>query len=175
MNSYMKHKPVQARSKATVESILDAAEVLLENLKPCEISTDMIALNANISIGSIYQFFSNREQIFCGVIDRMLGRDRHRLLSRLGTNIIDECKPLRLLSLVEDISLSQLFLRLKLVDHCLGDLKSFFSYFREIVLHECPQMEESKVWLLFYRSLGFQFGTRDEFLTMITNKGAKNV
>lgn len=56
--------PVQSRSRQTVESIKKAALRLLQNRPPHKVSTDVIAHEAGVSIGSLYQFYANKESIF---------------------------------------------------------------------------------------------------------------
>lgn len=56
--------PVQSRSRLTVEAIKKAALRLLEHRPPHKVSTDIIAHEAGVSIGSLYQFYANKESIF---------------------------------------------------------------------------------------------------------------
>lgn len=57
-------KPNQDRSKNTVKAIKDALESLvLDGAPPLHLSTDMIANKAGVSIGSLYQFYQNKESI----------------------------------------------------------------------------------------------------------------
>ncbi|MFS2223297.1 TetR/AcrR family transcriptional regulator [Pantoea sp. B65] len=64
--------PVQARSIATVDAILDAAiQVLLkQGLARC--NTTRVAERAGVSIGSLYQYFPNREAMMVAVLARYL-------------------------------------------------------------------------------------------------------
>lgn len=56
--------PVQSRSRQTVEAIKKAALRLLEHSPSHKVSTDIIAHEAGVSIGSVYQFYANKESIF---------------------------------------------------------------------------------------------------------------
>lgn len=58
-----RRKPKQARSKATVEAILIATAQILEREGPEAATTNAIARRAGVSIGSLYQYFSNREAL----------------------------------------------------------------------------------------------------------------
>lgn len=55
-----KRRPQQARSQETVERILLSARAILENDGIEALNTNRIADHANISVASIYQFFSNK-------------------------------------------------------------------------------------------------------------------
>jgi AcrR family transcriptional regulator len=82
---YMIKDPVQKRSRETVELLLDATERLLEKNPSYELTTDMIAEEAAISIGSLYQFFSRKEALFTGVQVRIMKRDLQTLSTILAT------------------------------------------------------------------------------------------
>ena len=65
-------KPRQARSKATVEAILEAAAQVLrrDGLEGC--TTARIAKRAGVSVGTLYQYFPNKEAVYTELIDRLL-------------------------------------------------------------------------------------------------------
>lgn len=64
--------PVQARSIATVEAILDASiQVLLrEGIDRC--TTTRVAERAGVSVGTLYQYFPHREAMMNAVLARYL-------------------------------------------------------------------------------------------------------
>src|SRR5690349_12671619 len=55
--------PLQARSNKTVEDILDAAASLLIRLPFEEITTSRLAEEAGISVGALYRFYSDKQEI----------------------------------------------------------------------------------------------------------------
>jgi len=55
--------PRQERSKILVDCIRIAASQILENDGPKALTTNNIAARAGVSIGSLYQYFANKEQI----------------------------------------------------------------------------------------------------------------
>lgn len=55
--------PQQARSKATVDVILDATARVLTEVGYARASTNRIAETAGVSIGSLYQFFPSKESL----------------------------------------------------------------------------------------------------------------
>lgn len=72
---YMLKIPVQKRSKETVASIVESCARLLVQEPYHAITTDKIAEMAGVSIGSLYQFFANKEAIVAAVIDDILQKD----------------------------------------------------------------------------------------------------
>ena len=63
-------QPRQARSQAIVAAILDAAARILVRDGREAANTNMIALEAGVSIGSLYQYFPNRDAIITALVDR---------------------------------------------------------------------------------------------------------
>ena len=66
----LKRKPKQARSEETVAVILEAAAQVLLERDYNSTTTNRIAERGGISVGSIYQYFRNKEEIFQGVLNR---------------------------------------------------------------------------------------------------------
>jgi AcrR family transcriptional regulator len=64
--------PLQARSNKTVEEILDATSSLLGRVPFEEITTSRVALEAGISVGALYRFYSDRQEIFDAIAVREL-------------------------------------------------------------------------------------------------------
>lgn len=62
--------PKQARSKALVDTILDAAARILVAEGRDTLTTNGIAQAAGVSIGSLYQYFPNREAILAALVHR---------------------------------------------------------------------------------------------------------
>lgn len=64
----------QARSRLTWRAILDAgARILVEN--PAQFTTNRVAARAGVSIGSLYQYFPNKESILGEIVERELAED----------------------------------------------------------------------------------------------------
>jgi AcrR family transcriptional regulator len=78
--------PVQARSIERVERILDAASELLAEGGYDAVKTNLIAKRADVSIGSVYQFFPNRFAIFNALADRY----RERISTVLNRHLTPE-------------------------------------------------------------------------------------
>ena len=65
-------KPIQKRSKNTVEIILIASRQILLQDGPLKFSTNTIAKKSGVSIGSIYQYFQSKEKIIEALIEKEL-------------------------------------------------------------------------------------------------------
>lgn len=72
----LRRKPIQERGQRRIEVILDAAERSFAKIGYEATTTNAIALLAQTSIGSLYQFFPNKEAILRAVADRYLQRLR---------------------------------------------------------------------------------------------------
>lgn len=56
--------PRQARSRQTVEAVLDAVTIVLKRHGPDAVTTNRICEAAGVSIGSLYQYFPDKQAIF---------------------------------------------------------------------------------------------------------------
>ncbi|HVZ69029.1 MAG TPA: TetR/AcrR family transcriptional regulator [Rhizomicrobium sp.] len=66
----VRRSAVQARSKATVERILEAATNLLCTEGADAVTMTAIAREANVVIGSLYQYFSDKSEIMKAILAR---------------------------------------------------------------------------------------------------------
>ena len=64
--------PVQARSTATVEAILDATLQVLLHVGKERLTTTRVALRAGVSVGTLYQYFPNKSALLQAVLKRHL-------------------------------------------------------------------------------------------------------
>lgn len=55
--------PVQQRSAARVNRMLDACAVLLDEIGYAKLTTTLIARKADVAIGSVYQFFGDKRAV----------------------------------------------------------------------------------------------------------------
>jgi AcrR family transcriptional regulator len=65
-------QPVQSRSAATVEALYEASIQILLELGYRKLTTTRVAERAGVSVGSLYQYFPNREALIAAVIARHL-------------------------------------------------------------------------------------------------------
>ena len=75
----------QHRSQDTVEVILQAATHILEKVGLTQATTNRIAEHAGVSIGSLYQYFPNKEALAGALIDREIRRKAEFVLEKLET------------------------------------------------------------------------------------------
>ncbi|PZQ58257.1 MAG: hypothetical protein DI570_18175 [Phenylobacterium zucineum] len=68
--------PSQRRSRATVEAILDAAAEALLRHGYAGATTSVIAQRAGVSVGTLYQYFPNRDAVGAALVLRAMERIR---------------------------------------------------------------------------------------------------
>ncbi|MBJ19169.1 MAG: TetR/AcrR family transcriptional regulator [bacterium] len=64
-----RRKPKQARAKATVDVLLEAAARLMAEEGAAALTTTRIAKRAGTSVGSVYQYFPDREAIAVALVE----------------------------------------------------------------------------------------------------------
>ena len=64
--------PVQARSAASVDAILEATIQVLLNVGKERLTTTGVALRAGVSVGTLYQYFPNKSALLQAVLKRHL-------------------------------------------------------------------------------------------------------
>jgi AcrR family transcriptional regulator len=72
MGTRMRKRPSQGRSRVTVTSILEAADRILRSDGYDAASTNRVARVAGFSVGSLYQYFRDKQAIVGALIDREL-------------------------------------------------------------------------------------------------------
>lgn len=70
----LRHMPKQERGRQRVNKILDAASQVLAEVGYEAATTILIAERAETSVGSLYQFFKNKEQIVRALVDRYVAQ-----------------------------------------------------------------------------------------------------
>lgn len=75
--------PTQERSKQTVSHILEACARIISREGYFALTTDKIANEAGVSIGSLYQFFGNKESVVSALIKQRIEEDRQYFFDRM--------------------------------------------------------------------------------------------
>lgn len=86
-------RPVQARSKATVDAILRGAAQVLQKSGYAGATTDRIAARAGVSVGSLYQYFPNKDAVLVALAQRHID-EGFRLVGRLLVRAVGQDPPL---------------------------------------------------------------------------------
>jgi len=68
-----RRSPVQGRAQQTVEAIVKAAAQILAQHGPDAATTNAIAARAGVSIGSLYQYFADRDALITELVRRHVG------------------------------------------------------------------------------------------------------
>lgn len=68
--------PTQARAKAKIQRVLDATQAILNRDGPAALTTPAIAAESGVSVGSIYQYFPNKEAIILALYEARLAEIR---------------------------------------------------------------------------------------------------
>ncbi|MEO1299843.1 MAG: TetR/AcrR family transcriptional regulator [Cyanobacteria bacterium J06636_16] len=85
----MRRKPRQARSQERVNRILDVAEQLFIEVGYNATTTNAIATQANVPIGSLYQFFPDKAAILYALAERYNEVLRRRIAAVHSENILE--------------------------------------------------------------------------------------
>ncbi len=72
----LRHVPKQTRGQRKVEHILRSAEALFAEVGFENATTNAVAVRADVSIGSLYQFFSSKDAILAAIAERYLEQTR---------------------------------------------------------------------------------------------------
>lgn len=76
-------KPVQERSKATVAALLTATAQVLVEEGYHRASTNRIAKRAGVSVGSLYQYFPNKDALINSLLERLVDKQFSLLENKL--------------------------------------------------------------------------------------------
>ena len=103
-----RRKPKQARSLQRYETMLDAAEELMLETGYDAMTTNAIAARAEVSIGSLYQYFPNKDALLSALAERYIERRK-----AMNTRVLDQ-------NVIAGLSL------LELTDHWFDPLVAFY-------------------------------------------------
>ena len=81
----MRKSPTQARAAHTVDAIVEAATQILQSDGEERLTTNRIAERAGVSIGSLYQYFADKEAI----VEAIAERERDRIVAVVVKSLSD--------------------------------------------------------------------------------------
>jgi len=88
-NKTSRKQPSQSRSRATVETILDGCVRVLDQEGMQAATTSRIAEASGVSVGSLYQYFENRDAILNALQDREFARTAEMIHAHLVRDKFD--------------------------------------------------------------------------------------
>jgi AcrR family transcriptional regulator len=91
--------PIQARSAASVEAIIEATIQVLLSVGKEKLTTTRVALRAGVSVGTLYQYFPNKSALLkavlkrhmdevAGAVERVCRQQKDRPVSAMATALI---------------------------------------------------------------------------------------
>jgi AcrR family transcriptional regulator len=88
--------PTQARAKASVEAILEATDRILQQDGVGALNTNAIADRAGVSIGTLYQYFADKNAILVALARKELAETGEAVAAGLSLDGCAESDPLRI-------------------------------------------------------------------------------
>jgi AcrR family transcriptional regulator len=85
--------PGQARSRETVNAILEAGARILETDGVRGFNTNAVAIKAGVSVGSLYQYFPNKDALLRALVSRFEDETRAAILEALRAGAGQPLRP----------------------------------------------------------------------------------
>ena len=82
----MRKKPRQIRSKALAQLLIDSTALVIAEQGLDAATTVSVAKRAGVSVGSLYQYFDSKEDLYEGVIEQLAGRLEAIVFRNLSTH-----------------------------------------------------------------------------------------
>lgn len=92
--------PKQSRSRHTVEAIFGAVTHILSREGVSSLTTNKIAEVAGVSVGSLYQYFKNKESIYEGILLKIIDQNLTRLEATIAGASAEDVKIRRIIELI---------------------------------------------------------------------------
>jgi AcrR family transcriptional regulator len=83
--THLRRRPVQQRSAARVERMLEACAQLIDEVGYDGVTTTLIAERAGVAVGSLYQFFPDKRAVVQALTTRNLDRFMELISEKLST------------------------------------------------------------------------------------------
>lgn len=165
----MRKQPVQARSKATVNAIVEAAARVLSDQGWAGFTTNKVAEAAGVSIGSYYQYFPDKNSLIDAILERHF----------------QDCRSVMKRALAGDKPLSQFVA--ELIDGIIA-IHSLNTGLHRVLLDEAPRSEAfrdphsafEKEYLGYFRAAAAKYrmgkaGAPDRIIGMIASDAVDGI
>jgi len=83
----VRKKPIQQRSQQMVDTLIEAAGQVIAERGLEHFTTVQVAERANVSVGSLYQYFANKEALLAALLDR-LNREMGEMVNRIAPGLL---------------------------------------------------------------------------------------
>lgn len=124
--------PSRARGHASVDAMLEACAQLLRDGFYADMSTNMIADRAGVGIGTLYEFFPNKESIIAALAKRKLAA------------LFDEMRDAADIGVKMELEQGTTYWLTRMVDYVRADKDLFQVLMREIpFLQQLPEMKNA--------------------------------
>lgn len=87
-STHLRRRPVQQRSAARVERMLEACATLIDEVGYDGVTTTLIADRAGVAVGSLYQFFPDKRAVVQALTTRNLDRFMDMIGARLAATTL---------------------------------------------------------------------------------------
>lgn len=149
--------PTQERSRQTVATILEACSRLLIQEGFYSITTDKIAKEAGVSIGSLYQFFGNKESVVQAVVKNLIEEDKKFISEKMRSisPLPVETRIPAMVALGVELYRKNSELRSKLttVQYYVADaayISDSIKFFQDVVKYNIPEVQGRNIEKMSY-------------------------
>ncbi|MGZ4524352.1 MAG: TetR/AcrR family transcriptional regulator [Mycobacteriaceae bacterium] len=165
MPSPRRETPVQRRSKQMVESITNATAQVLTEDGYAHLTTNRVAERAQVSIGSLYRYFANKNELIEALRDRSKSVITARLAAAIASSVtLEQSTGVRkvVAALVDALEDHQAIVSALINEVPLGaqsnilpDIERDLSHFgRLFLLHHRPDLDDAEVEARVYLAMG---------------------
>ena len=154
-------KPMQSRSSSLVHSIFEAAARILPKADYEGVTTNQLARVAGVSVGSLYQYFANKDEIFALLLEKNLVETKAIVEATIRNKSTTPLKELiaEAVSTVVDLNLdnreffARLFIqapRLNRVKRVMESRDQFITLLAEILKSKSSEVKQTNLDLAAY-------------------------
>jgi len=124
-------EPKQERSQSMIDAVMEATTRILTTMGAEKTTTNKVAELAGISVGSLYQYFPNKDAVFAKLIERHLAHHKEVVVKILEENVNQPT----------DLAIE------KIMSHMVGMYLSKKKILKPLMVH-IPRLEKTRDTLL---------------------------